>query len=150
MCHNRSGSEYIIVLVCHMIKSLSVFIRGILSNLIAIGIDTPIVEVKYFCFVIWSWCDDFTSTCFISFIWIKSCSCTCLPNVVVMGLLEMQILILISIITWIHRKTRTHHLNPSYQGILKVRNTSLQFFNPGMFWQKNNSKDKSNYMTLWV
>ena len=136
MCHKRSGSEDIIVLVCHMIKSLSVFMRGILSNLVAIGIDSLMVEIKWFCFVIWSWCDDFASTCFISFIWIKSCSCTCLPHLVVIGLLEMQILILISNITWIHRKNRNSSPRSLISRDFQSQNTCLELQNPWMFWQK--------------
>ena len=57
-----------------------------------------VVEICFY-FVTWSWCNDVTSTCLISLIWVKSCKCTCLPNLLIIDLVEMEIWILISILT---------------------------------------------------
>ena len=50
--------------------------------------------------VTWHWQDDVTSTCLISLICVSSCRCTCLSNLVVIGLMKMKISILILILTW--------------------------------------------------
>ena len=54
------------------------------------------------CYV--SCCHSITSTCLINSIWVNSSKCTCLPNLVVIGLMEMEISILISILIWITRE----------------------------------------------
>ena len=43
------------------------------------------------------------------------------------GLIEIEILIPISILTWILWKSWTHRLDPPYCDIFKTRNTDLQF-----------------------
>ena len=40
-------------------------------------------------FATWSWRYDVTSTCLINLIWVKSRRCTCLPNLVIIGLMEI-------------------------------------------------------------
>ena len=57
-------------------------------------------DVFSFYSVTWFWRDFVTSTCFISLIWVYSCRCTYLPKLVVISLIEMEIAIVISILTW--------------------------------------------------
>ena len=59
---------------------------------------------RCFYFIMWSWCDDVISTCLISLIWVKSSRCTCLPNLAAIGLMDMDISILMSILEWLPRK----------------------------------------------
>ena len=61
--------------------------------------------------VTWSWPDGVISTCMISLIWVNSCRYTCLPNLMDIGLMEMEI----SILTWIPRKKLN---SPSRSAIL--------------------------------
>ena len=51
----------------------------------------------------WSWYDGVSSTCLISLIWVNSprCQLTCLPNLVVIALMGMEISVLISVLTLI-------------------------------------------------
>ena len=59
------------------------------------------------------------------------------------GLMEMEISVLISRLTWIPWKKLTHCLDPPYWGIFKVRNTDLQFWSPGKGEQKNSANCKA-------
>ena len=56
-------------------------------------------KIKYLSKNTWSWRDDITSTYLMSLIWVNSSRCTCLPNLGIMDLMEMEITILISICT---------------------------------------------------
>ena len=76
----------------------------------------------------------------ICLIWVKSCTCTCLPNLMTVGLIEMKISILVPILTWIPWKKL--YCNPPYCNIFKIQNTDFQFRSPGYSWQKNNNKKK--------
>ena len=57
-----------------------------------------------FLFFTWFWRDDTTSICLINLIWVESSKCTCLASLLVIPLMEMKILILISVLTWIPQK----------------------------------------------
>ena len=106
--YRHCSSEDIMILVCHVILQNRV-IKGscefmgktpsrqvtILPSLLIIG--TVVVEM----FVTWSWRDDFTRTCLVCLIQVNSRRCICLSNLLVKGLIEMEISILISILTWI-------------------------------------------------
>ena len=59
----------------------------------------------------------------------------------IIGLVEMEISILISILTWIPRKNWTHHLDPPYGDIFKIWKTDLQFWSPGPGWQKEQEQE---------
>ena len=89
---------------------------------------------------------DKTCTCLISIslIWVNYDRCTCLPNLVVLCLIEMEIKILMSVVTWILGKSWTHHLDLPYYKIFKIRNIVLQFRIPGYGRQKNEKKEKKN------
>ena len=54
-----------------------------------VAISTLVVEIC-FQFVTWSWRNEVTSTSFICLIWSKSCRFTCLPNLVVTGLMSIN------------------------------------------------------------
>ena len=84
------------------------------------------------CHMIWH--DDSTSTRFISFVRVNSFRCAFLPNLVVIGLIEIELLIPISILARIYR------LGPPYWEILKIKNTYLQFQSPVYGWKKNKKK----------
>ena len=82
----------------------------------------------------WSWRYYITSTSLISLIWVKSCKFTCLLNLVTIDLIEMEISILISNLTW----TSWKKLNSqSRSAIFKITDTDLQFQSPGYDWQEN-------------
>ena len=70
----------------------------ILPSLVAI--DTLVVET---CFLVFHLIrrNDVTSTWLINLICIKFCRCTCLPNLVIIGLIVIEISIFTSILTWI-------------------------------------------------
>ena len=108
-----------------------------MPSLVAIG--AVVVEIC-FQFVTWSWRDDVTSTCLISLIWLNCSRCTCLPNLVVIGLIEMEISILISIFAWRTWKNLAYCLDPPYSEIFKIGNTDLQFRSPLYDSQKNEKK----------
>ena len=59
---------------------------------------------------------DVTSTCLIILIWVKSCRCIWLPNLVIIGLIEIEKSILIPILTWIRWKKLN---SPSRSAILR-------------------------------
>ena len=107
----------------------------ILPSLVAIG--NLVVEIKCFYFVTWSRSDDAISTCMISLIWFNSSRCICLPYLVVIGLMKMEISILISIPTWTPRRDPNSPTGPIYWEIFKIRNTDLQLWSPGYGCQKN-------------
>ena len=69
----------------------------------------------------------------ISFIWVSSPRCTCFPNLVVRGLMEIAISILILVLTWIRWKK-----------FFQIRNTDLQFRSSGDGWQKNEKKKENS------
>ena len=50
------------------------------------------------------WRNNITSTCLVSLFWVKSSRCTWLPTLVVIGLIEIEISVLASTLTWIPRK----------------------------------------------
>ena len=58
----------------------------------------------YFYIVTWSWHQNVNNTCPISLIRVNSSRCTCLLNLVRIGLTEMEISILVLGLTWIPRK----------------------------------------------
>ena len=76
--------------------------------------------------VMWLWRDEIIIACLISLIWVNFSRCTYLPTLLVVGLMEIDISVLISILTWIPQKSWTHGLNPPYWEIFKIRNTNIQ------------------------
>ena len=98
----------------------------------------------------WSWRNDVTSTCLISFIWVKSRRWTCLANLVVTGLMKMEISLLISDLTWTPWKKLAHRIGSPYWEVFKIRNTDLQFRSPGHVWQKNEKESTGNCKALYV
>ena len=92
----------------------------ILQSLVAIG--TLVVEI-WFSFVTWFWLGDITSTCLINLTWVNSSRCRCLPNLVVIGLMEMEIKILSLILTWISHKKLNSQLWST-----KLRNFQNQIY----------------------
>ena len=90
-----------------------------------------------------SWRGDVTGTCLVCLIWVNSCRFIWLPNLIVTGLIEMEISILILIITWISWKNWTHCLDPPYCEIFKIRNDELQFQSPGYDWEKNKKTEQT-------
>ena len=66
--------------------------------------------------------------------------CTCLPNLVVRSLREMDILILKSILTWIPWKKVNSPPRFAILRDFKIRNTDLQFRSSGYGWEKNEKK----------
>ena len=53
--------------------------------------------------VMWLWRDEIIIDCLISLIWVNFSRCTYLPTLLVVGLMEIDISVLISILTWIRQ-----------------------------------------------
>ena len=66
----------------------------------------------------------------------RSSRCTCLPNLVIIGHIEMEISILNSILTWIPWNKLNSPPSPPYCNIFKIRNTYLEILSPRTGWQK--------------
>ena len=85
----------------------------------------------------------------ISLPWVNSPRCTCLLDLVFVGLTEIEISILISVPTWIPWKKLNSPAWPATLTIFKIRNTDLQLRSPGHGCQKNKKK-AGNYKALCV
>ena len=90
----------------------------------------------------WSWHYDVTNTHLINLIWVNSCRCTCLSNLVVISLIEMDTSILISILRKVPWKKLKLPLWPAKLRVFKISNTNLQFRSPGYSWHKTEKKEK--------
>ena len=66
----------------------------------------------------------------------RSSRCTCLPNLVIIGHIEMEISILNSILTWIPWNKLNSPPSRPYCNIFKIRNTYLEILSPRTGWQK--------------
>ena len=141
---------YHVILQDHVIKgSCDVMDRSpsrwvtILPSLVFI--NTLVLEI-WFEFVTWSWCDDVTIICLISHIWVKSCRCTkfgdhrsCINGNTSVGIKSY-------IDTFFN--CWTHHLDPPNCKIFKIRNTNLQFWNPGYCRQIRKEPKDYNYSLI--
>ena len=92
----------------------------------------------------WSWYYDDISNCLISFVWVNSCKCTCLLNLVIIDLIEMKISILRSILTWILLKKLSSLSRSAIWRDFKIRKSDLKFRSLRYGWQKNEKKEKNN------
>ena len=97
--------------------------------------------------IMWLWCYDATNTCLISLIWANFCRCTCLPYLVVRDLVEMEISILISILTWITWEKLDSLPRSAISRDFQIKNTNLQF---QQNWQKNNNRLQSMRMMMMM
>ena len=73
-----------------------------------------------------------------------------LPNLVIVGFIEIEILILISKPTWIPWKKLKSLPDPPYYKIFKIKNGNLQFLSLGYRWQKREKKNTSNCKAFCV
>ena len=67
----------------------------------------------------------------------------------IISLIEIEISIPISVLTWIPWKKLSSPLDPPYCEIFKIRNTDLEFGSPRYVWHKHkNKKNTSNCKAL--
>ena len=97
--------------------------------------------------IMWLWRYDATNTCLISLIWVNFCRCTCLPYLVVRDFMEMEISILISILTWITWEKLDSLPRSAISRDFQIKNTNLQF---QQNWQKNNNRLQSMRMMMMM
>ena len=97
--------------------------------------------------IMWLWRYDATNTCLISLIWFNFCRCTCLPYLVVRDFMEMEISILISILTWITWEKLDSLPRSAISRDFQIKNTNLQF---QQNWQKNNNRLQSMRMMMMM
>ena len=80
-----------------------------------------------FLVVTWPWLDGVTSICLINLISLNYCRYVCLPNLVVIGLIETEISILRSILTWIPYKklSSIHHIARFLKSGIPIYNSEV-------------------------
>ena len=105
------------------------------------AIDTLVVEYNVFIFS-----SDVTSICLISPIWVKCCRCTCLPSLVILGLVEIEISILIPVLTWIPWENLNSPLRSAICNIFNIRNNDLQS-KVSYGWPNTEKKEKKKKNT---
>ena len=149
--HKLSVSGDIMVLVFHMTRDwrprdwrivwlhewkLHLFVI-ILSKLIIIALAER--KLKHLFKVTWYLRDDVTRICVTSLIWVTSSERTCMQNSVVTGLMEMELSILISILTWIPwKKLNSQPLSTNL--ILRLSKLVILIYNSE---EKREEKDKA-------